>query len=117
MIPVARQIGALSAPEMLDHRLAFERLVSSISTNFINVDAAGVAREITAALESVSRFVGAGRAYIYMFSDDRSPAVLTHEWHADPGEPRGLGEKVPWAAFPWTSAQLNDLQQLTISIA
>ena len=101
---------------MLEHRLAFERLISGISTNFINVDAADVAREITAALESVGRFVGADRAYIYMFNDDRSSAVLTHEWNADPGAVRGLGEKVPFAAFPWTAAQMNDLQQLTISV-
>jgi diguanylate cyclase (GGDEF)-like protein/PAS domain S-box-containing protein len=101
---------------MLEHRLAFERLISGISTNFINVDAAGVTGEITAALESVGRFVGAYRSYIYTFSDDRVWAVLTHEWNADPGAARGLGEKVPFAAFPWTSEKLNDLRQLAISV-
>jgi diguanylate cyclase (GGDEF)-like protein/PAS domain S-box-containing protein len=116
VIPVTKQFGAQSAHEMLDHRLAFERLISGISTNFINVDAADVEREITAALESVGRFVGADRAYIYMFSDDGVWAVLTHEWNADPAVTRGLGEKVPFAAFPWTSGQLNDRRQLTISV-
>ncbi len=116
MIPVSKQVGAQSAHEKLDHRLAFERLISGISTNFINVDAADVEREITAALESVGRFVGADRAYIYMFSDDGAWAVLTHEWSADPAVTRGLGEKVPFAAFPWSSGRLNDLRQLTISV-
>ena len=116
VIPVAKQVGAQSAHDMLEHRLAFERLISGISTNFINVDAADIAREITAALESVGRFVGADRAYIYMFSDDEAWAILAHEWNADPGAARGLGEKVPFAAFPWTSGKLNDLREVTLLI-
>ena len=77
--PDARQ-----TQELLEHRLAFEKLISAISTNFINVAAADVDREIAAALESVGRFVGADRAYIYMLSDDGETATLTHEWNADP---------------------------------
>ena len=102
--------------ELLEHRLAFERLVSGISTNFINVAASDIDREIAAALESVGLFVGADRAYIYMFSDDGQTALLTHEWNADPHAVRGLGSSVPFSSFPWTSGKLSEMQQIRVSI-
>jgi diguanylate cyclase (GGDEF)-like protein/PAS domain S-box-containing protein len=107
---------ARKTQELLEHRLAFEKLISAISTNFINVAAADVDREIAAALESVGRFVGADRAYIYMLTADREAATLTHEWNVDPGARRGIGVHVPMSAFPWTAEQLIALQQVTISI-
>jgi diguanylate cyclase (GGDEF)-like protein/PAS domain S-box-containing protein len=102
--------------ELLEHRLAFETLVSGISTNFINVGAADVDCEISAALESVGRFVGADRAYIYMLTEDGSTAALAHEWNADPTAIRGPGALVPIASFPWISGQLNELQHVMVSI-
>ena len=102
--------------ELLEHRLAFETLVSGISTNFINVGAADVDCEISAALESVGRFVGADRAYIYMLTEDGSAAALAHEWNADPNAIRGPGALVPIASFPWISGQLNELQHVMVSI-
>src|SRR5438067_566159 len=102
--------------ELLEHRLAFEKLISGISTNFINVAAAEIDGEITAALESVGRFVGADRAYIYMFDDEAGSALLTHEWNADPNSARGVGQRVPSSAFPWTSGILDELKQIVISV-
>jgi diguanylate cyclase (GGDEF)-like protein/PAS domain S-box-containing protein len=102
--------------ELLEHRLAFERLISGISSNFINVAASDVDREITSALESVGLFVGADRAYIYMFTEDRQDAVLVHEWNADPNAVRGTGPRVPISAFPWTTGKLNEMQQIVVSI-
>ena len=102
---------AKQTQELLEHRLAFEKLISGISTNFINVAAEDVDREIAAALESVARFVGADRAYVYMRADDEETAALTHEWNADPNAVRGLGATVPISAFPWTT----EAQQLAAS--
>ncbi|HJW92390.1 MAG TPA: PAS domain S-box protein, partial [Thermoanaerobaculia bacterium] len=107
---------ATKTQQLLEHRLAFEQLISAISTNFINVAAADVDREIATALENVARFVGADRAYIYMVDDGRESVTLTHEWNADPNARRGIGEHVPVSAFPWTGEQLVALQQVTISI-
>ena len=109
--PDARQ-----TQELLEHRLAFERLISGISTNFINVAAADVDCEISGALESVGRFIGADRAYIYMLAEDRTLAALTFEWNADPNAVRGIGGMVPMSSFPWTSGKLNELQHVMMSI-
>jgi len=107
---------AKQTQKLLEHRLAFETLISGISTNFINVAAADVDREIRKALESVGRFVGADRAYIYMFSDDGQSASLLDEWNADPNVARGLGGPIPVSAFPWTRERLAELQHVIISI-
>ncbi len=102
--------------ELLEHRLAFERLISGISSNFINVVAADVDHEIAAALANIGLFVGADRAYIYMVADDGQTAMLTHEWNADPNAVRGLGSSVPFSWFPWTSEKLGELQEIRISL-
>ncbi len=109
-------LDAKQTRELLEHRLAFETLISGISTNFINVAAVEVDREIEAALESVGRFVSADRAYIYMLAEDGQVTLLTHEWSADPTVARGIGSKVPFSAFPWISGKLNENQQLAISV-
>jgi diguanylate cyclase (GGDEF)-like protein/PAS domain S-box-containing protein len=101
---------------MLEHRLAFEKLISGISTNFINVAAADLGREIAAALEGVGRFVGADRAFIYMANDDRETGVLAHEWNADPSVARGLGGSVSFSTFPFSSQQLKQLERVTLSV-
>ena len=107
---------ARQTQELLEHRLAFERLISGISTNFINVAAADVDREINAALESIGRFVGADRSYIYMLDDEGRTALLTYEWTADPSRIRGPRAPVPMAAFPWTAEKLMAQQQIMISV-
>jgi PAS domain S-box/diguanylate cyclase (GGDEF) domain len=114
-IPDSGPADVQAAHDLLEYRLAFERLISGISSNFVNIGEHDVDREITVALESVGRFVGADRAYIYMRVDDSESAVLMHEWSANPDIVRGLGSEVPSSAFPWTSVLLNDLHQITIS--
>jgi diguanylate cyclase (GGDEF)-like protein/PAS domain S-box-containing protein len=102
--------------ELLEHRLAFEKLISSISTNFINVAAADLDSEIEKALETIGRFVSADRAYIYTITEDDQSAHLTHEWNADPNAVRGPGASVPLSAFPWTRGRLDELQHVTVSV-
>jgi len=101
--------------ELLEHRLAFERLISAISTTFINVAASEVDREIAGALKNVGDFVGADRAYIYMFSDDGQSATLSHEWSLDADASPRTGMQVPVSAFPWTREKLTALRQVRIS--
>jgi len=114
--PIDVRVDPKQTQELLEHRLAFETLVSGISTNFINVAAADVDCEISAALESVGRFVGADRAYIYMLTEDGSAAALAHEWNADPNVVRGPGALVPLSSFPWISGKINEQQHVMVSI-
>ncbi|MEK6375087.1 MAG: EAL domain-containing protein [Acidobacteriota bacterium] len=92
--------------ESLAHRLAFETLVSGISTHFINVAPEELDDEIENALGRVATFIGAQRAYLYNF-EDGDTALLTHEWNADPATPRGEVRSFPIAAFPWSIERLT----------
>ncbi len=81
------------AQESLRHRAEFERLVSSISTHFINIAPEEVDSGIEGALASVAAFTGADRAHVVRLADDRATGTMTHEWTA-PGTPRRRGQVV-----------------------
>jgi len=69
----------------LRHRVEFEKLVSTISTQFIHV----VPEELDAALNSVlatvGKYVGAERAHVIQIDSDDVHASLTHEWLVEIG--------------------------------
>lgn len=61
------------------YRLAFENLITRISTNFINLPPQEIDRGINQALEDVGRFMEIDRSYVFMFSEDRTALHNTHE--------------------------------------
>jgi diguanylate cyclase (GGDEF)-like protein/PAS domain S-box-containing protein len=103
-----------STQESLQHRLEFEKLISGISTTFLNITPEDLDRGIRDALESVARFIGADRAYVYSISDDGNMASMTHEWSLDSSLRRGLEGDVPMAAFPWTRRILAHLDSVAV---
>ncbi|HJT18308.1 MAG TPA: EAL domain-containing protein [Thermoanaerobaculia bacterium] len=99
------------AQESLQHRLEFERLVSAISTNFINLPASEVGNGIREALGSVGRFIGADRSFVYLFDSDRRMATLAYDWSSPAGR-SGVGREFPIAAFPWSMARLQQFERI-----
>jgi len=71
------------ASEILLHRLAYEKLISSISSYFVNLSSDEVDNGITDCLGAICLFIGADRAYLVQLSDDQSSASMTHEWCAE----------------------------------
>jgi two-component sensor histidine kinase/CheY-like chemotaxis protein len=69
--------------ELREHA-QFERLISELSSRFIQTPDERVDEEINAALERIGRFKGADRAYVFLFRDDEDgdTADNTHEWCA-----------------------------------
>jgi diguanylate cyclase (GGDEF)-like protein/PAS domain S-box-containing protein len=103
------------AQESLAHRLQFEKLISSISTHFINVAPEELDGEIEKALERVATFIGAERAYLYTFENGKT-ATLTHEWSADPTRPKLETRTFPIGAFPWSIERLAQNEYLRVNI-
>ena len=99
------------AQESLHHRVEFEKLISGISTNFVNLPAEELDSGIREALGSVGRFVGADRSYVYLLSDDRQRARIVFEWSASPATRPQVAE-FPLDAFPWTMRQLAQFQHV-----
>ena len=94
--------------ESLRRRADFERLVSGISTHFINVGSEEVDAGIDDALAAVGKFTGADRAHVVLLSDDWMSGSMTHEWHTEGAGPRKqLLRNVPTADFPWTLGTLS----------
>ena len=104
------------AQESLAHRLQFEKLISGISTHFINVAPDELDAEITKALERVATFIGAERAYLYTF-EDAETATLTHEWSANPANRQLANRTFPIAHFPWSIETLTHSEFLRVRSA
>jgi diguanylate cyclase (GGDEF)-like protein/PAS domain S-box-containing protein len=108
---VVAAIGAAEQREAqgsLRHRAEFERLISSISTHFINIAPEEVDSGIEGALGAVGVFTGADRAHVVLLGEDRTTATMTHEW-TRPGAPprRAMLVEVPIDQFPYTLEVLS----------
>ncbi|MCU1350292.1 MAG: domain S-box, partial [Acidobacteria bacterium] len=104
------------AQESLRHRVEFEKLISSISTHFINLSADEIDDGIREALASIATFVGADRAHVVLLNEDRRGATMTHEWCGEgvPSRTTSL-ERVPVGGFRWTYEVLSSLQVMRIN--
>ncbi|HIK30626.1 MAG TPA: PAS domain-containing protein [Oscillatoriales cyanobacterium M59_W2019_021] len=68
------------AEESLRYQLAFEKLVMSISTDFINLKSEDSDGGIRRALQSIGEFCGVDYSYVFLFDDDGIALNSTHEW-------------------------------------
>src|SRR5437763_1567524 len=104
------------AQESLAYRLQFEKLISGISTHFINVRPEELDAEIEKALERVATFIGAERAYLYTFEDEET-ASLTLEWSANPSNRKLEVRTFPIAHFPLSIDRLTRHEFLRVRVA
>ena len=90
------------AEEELQYRLKFQRLITTISSQFINLYPAQIDDEIDHTLQQIAVFADADRSYVIQFSDDQKTVSCTHEWCADQIEPAiERLQNAPIDAFPW----------------
>ncbi|TRZ95806.1 PAS domain S-box protein [bacterium] len=71
-----------SAQEALKYRLEFEKLITDISTNFINIPLDKIESGINYALKLIGEFVGASRSYIFLLRANAKHMDNTYEWCA-----------------------------------
>ncbi len=91
------------AEEAIEYRMEFERLIATISSDFINVPADEVDNEIGHVLQLLGEFAGVDRCYIFQFSSDGDTMSNTHEWCAEDIQPMIEHLKdVPRQAFEWS---------------
>ncbi len=70
------------AEDALQYRVEFEKLITSISTHFINVALENIRPEINQALKRIGSFAGVDRSYIFRFQDQGNKADNIYEWCA-----------------------------------
>jgi len=93
--------------QALTHRLAIERLVTSISTQFINLGHGEMDRAIDQALQKIGEFAGADRSYLFLYAADGS-VEKSCEWCAG-GVTSHVGDLlgVEPGTFSWWEQQLQ----------
>jgi PAS domain S-box-containing protein len=101
----------VAAEQALEERLALEKLITTISTEFINLAPQEVDAGIQRALETIGMFVKVDRSYVCLFSSDGSQIGWTHEWHASGVSARDCRAMAdPLAALPWSAARIQRLE-------
>jgi PAS domain S-box-containing protein len=94
--------------DMLRHRIAFEELVTSLSTQFIALGSAKLDEAINHGLASIGNFSDVDRAYIFLFSPDGAHMSNTHEWCRPGIEPQIANlQNIPTDVFPWWMDKLR----------
>jgi PAS domain S-box-containing protein len=95
------------AEEALHYRAAFENVVSTISTDFINMPLDEIDFRIQQALQTIGQFTEVDRSYVFRFSGDRNQMDCTHEWSAPGIEPQiDHMQGVPVGEFAWSNERL-----------
>ncbi|MGC1396660.1 MAG: histidine kinase dimerization/phosphoacceptor domain -containing protein [Coleofasciculaceae cyanobacterium] len=98
---------------ILQYRVAFESLLTQISTQFINLTSKEIDQGINQALKAIGEFTFVDRIYIY--SSDGKQGALTHEWCAV-GIPSSFNNElqIPKDTFLWIAPQLMQFQTVYI---
>lgn len=98
---ISSQLPATDIAE-LEEALAFDKLISLISTELINVQDQQLDQHIQDALAAVGEFCHSDRSYVFQFSADYSEMSNTHEWvrHGISSHQAQL-QQVPQAALPY----------------
>ena len=68
------------AEKVLRHRVELERLVSTLSTRFINLAPADLDDAIISALGEIGEFAGADHCHVSLFSEHQITVPTTYEW-------------------------------------
>jgi len=104
------------AEEALQDRIEFEKLITILSTNFINIEPKDLDKWINFALASVGEFVGVDRSYVFLFSRDEKKMDNTHEWCEKGIEPQIQRLKgVSIDTFPWFANRIMNGETICIS--
>jgi PAS domain S-box-containing protein len=117
MVGIARDISKRKeAEETILHYVEFQKIVTTLSTKFINVEARRIDEAIADALRVLGEFVKVDRSYVFLFSDDGTKMDNTHEWCASDIEPQIENlQGLPVAMFPWWMAKLNRFENIIIT--
>lgn len=104
------------AEETLRYRLASQKLMSTVSTNFTRLSADGIDRGIEWAMQMIGGFSGVDRSYVFSLSDDGRFLSNTHEWCADGIEAHKENlQELPVGLFRWWMEKLNRFENIHIS--
>lgn len=113
---VSRDITLHKRVEEETHlHLVFEKIVSNISSRFLNMPDHLIDKEIERTLKKVCEFIGAIRGGIFLPTGDKKGFSISHEWCADPALcQKPLIQNLPVEVFSYSSSVLNKLEDVVL---
>jgi PAS domain S-box-containing protein len=101
--------------ETLQARLAFERLITGISTEFINLAPNQIDAGIQRALKAIGEFVRVDRSYVFLIASDGATTDTLYEWCADGIESFiGRIRSIPLDTFAWSMERFKRLEAVYV---
>lgn len=99
----------------LQYRLAFENLITSLSTHFVNVELEDIENSINYALKEIGLFAGVDRCVVFLFDEQLTLMSNTFEWCAN-NVPSQLNNfmRLPTSRFKWWMERLRQLENIHI---
>ncbi len=103
------------AQDNIRRRFAFERLITSLSSQFIDLAPEHAGQAINEALKAIGRFSEIDRAYIFQVSPDKTHYSNTYEW-CETGIKPAIQQlqNVPFQTFPWVEDNMKKNKVLII---
>ena len=99
----------------LQHRLEFQHLITTVSSQFINLHPAQIDDEIDRSIQQIGEFADADRSYVFQFSEDQESVSCTHEWCKPKIESTiERIQEAPIDSFPWAMERFLDAEMVII---
>jgi len=89
----------------LEDRLRFERLITDLSAEFVNLDTDLIDGAIQDAQRRIVDALDLDRSTLFQFSDDAAELIFTHYW-SRPGFPPPPLMPSPAGLFPWATSKI-----------
>lgn len=101
------------AEKTLMYRAKLEKLISDISTSFINIPSKTINTAINSSLKLLGEFANADRCYVFLISEDGAKMDNTHEWCRKGIEPQIYNLKnLPVVIYPWWIEKLKNRENI-----
>lgn len=89
----------------------FDRLITTLSTNFIILEPDYLDLEINKSLQMIGEFAQVDRSYVFLYSEDGNYMTNTHEWCAPGIEPQITQiQNFPVDRLPWLQEIINKFE-------
>ena len=115
-LSTGRDVTGLKNAEIeLQKRMAFERLITSLTINFINISPDDFDLHINRILTEIGRFSQVDRSYIFVFNERNQTLSNTHEWCEKGISPQiQNNQDLPFDRIPWMLPKLQNFTTIHI---
>lgn len=100
----------------LEYRLALQQLVSSVSSDFVNLESHEVDGGIQRALGAVGEFCEAHRSFVFLFREDGQRMDNDYEWCASGVKAARAARQLirPWEEFPEFARVIQKFESIRV---